>query len=150
MLIRLATLNDAEKIAENNVALALESEGAEICYERTLEGVKKVIKDKGKGFYMVAEENGEIVGQLMVTYEWSDWRAEMMWWLQSIYVKPRWRRKGVMKRMLGKIAEIGKKQGVKKFRLYVHEGNENAKKAYERVGMKKAPYIIYELSIASE
>lgn len=93
MLIRFARIDDAEKIAKNNVALAIESEGAKIDYEITFEGVKEVIKDENKGFYIVAEENGEIIGQLMVTYEWSDWKAEMIWWLQSIYVKPEWRRK---------------------------------------------------------
>lgn len=146
MLIRFARIDDAEKIARNNVALAIESEGTEIDYETTFEGVKEVIKDEGKGFYIVADENGEIIGQLMVTYEWSDWKAEMIWWLQSIYVKPEWRRKGVMRAMLKKVLEIGGKRGVKRFRLYVHEKNEGAKKAYERVGMKKAPYTIYEFT----
>lgn len=110
MLIRFARIDDAEKIAKNNVALAIESEGAKIDYEITFEGVKEVIKDENKGFYIVAEENGEIIGQLMVTYEWSDWKAEMIWWLQSIYVKPEWRRKGVMKAMLKKVLEIGRKK----------------------------------------
>jgi len=121
MLIRFARIDDAEKIAKNNVALAIESEGAKIDYEITFEGVKEVIKDENKGFYIVAEENGEIIGQLMVTYEWSDWKAEMIWWLQSIYVKPEWRRKGVMKAMLKKVLEIGRKKEVRRFRLYVHE-----------------------------
>ncbi|MCD6447909.1 MAG: GNAT family N-acetyltransferase [Thermoplasmata archaeon] len=146
MLIRFARIDDAEKIAKNNVALAIESEGAKIDYEITFEGVKEVIKDENKGFYIVAEENGEIIGQLMVTYEWSDWKAEMIWWLQSIYVKPEWRRKGVMKAMLKKVLEIGRKKEVRRFRLYVHEKNDRAKTAYEKVGMKKTPYIIYEFT----
>ena len=76
MLIRKAISKDAEKIARNNVLLAKESENTDIEYEKTLEGVKSLINDEMKGFYLVAEENGEIIGQVMVTYEWSDWRAK--------------------------------------------------------------------------
>jgi len=97
MQIRKASLDDAEKIAKNNVMLALESENMEIEYETTLEGIKTLIKNDEKGFYIVAEDGGSIIGQLMVTYEWSDWRGEDIWWLQSIYVNKEWRRKGVMR-----------------------------------------------------
>jgi len=76
MLIRKAISKDAEKIARNNVLLAKESENTDIEYEKTLEGVKSLINDEMKGFYLVAEENGEVIGQVMVTYEWSDWRAK--------------------------------------------------------------------------
>jgi len=147
MKIRIATMNDAETIARNNVMLAEESEGMKINFEETLEGVKKVIEDGQRGFYMVAEEGGEIAGQLMITYEWSDWRAKQIWWLQSIYVKKKWRRKGVMKMLIKEITKMAEENGVALLRLYVHEKNENAITAYEKVGMKRAPYLVYEMGM---
>jgi ribosomal protein S18 acetylase RimI-like enzyme len=145
MLIRRAIIKDAEKIARNNVLLAKESENTKIDYEKTLEGVKSLIDDETKGFYLVAEENGEIIGQVMITYEWSDWRARQIWWLQSIYVGKNWRRKGIMKAMINEIHQMAANKGVVVLRLYVHEKNVAAIKAYENIGMKKAPYVIYEM-----
>jgi len=147
MHIRFASLDDIKKLAENNVQLALESEGINIEYENTFKGVKEVIGDKSKGFYLVAEENEEIIGQLMVTYEWSDWRAKQIWWLQSIYVRKEWRRKGVMKALIEKVKNMAMKEGVAALRLYVHKENRNAIKAYEKVGMRKASYLIYETKL---
>ncbi len=147
MLIRKAISKDAEKIARNNVLLAKESENTDIEYEKTLEGVKSLINDEMKGFYLVAEENGEIIGQVMVTYEWSDWRAKQIWWLQSIYVEKKWRRKEIMKALLNEIEQIAASKGIVALRLYVHERNAEAIKAYENIGMKKAPYIIYEMKL---
>ena len=147
MIIRFATMEDASTIANNNIMLAEESEGMKISYDETLEGVKRIIENKNLGFYIVAEENGRIAGQLMITYEWSDWRAKQIWWLQSIYVKKEWRKRGVMKKMIEKIFEMAMEKNVALIRLYVHEKNEGAIKAYERAGMKRAPYIIYEESI---
>ncbi|KAA0005243.1 MAG: GNAT family N-acetyltransferase, partial [Thermoplasmata archaeon] len=93
MIVRDAEIDDAEWIAKNNVLLARESENANVEYETTLKGVKEVLKDKNKGFYLVAEKNNKIIGQLLVTYEWSEWRDKQIWWLQSIYVIPSERRR---------------------------------------------------------
>lgn len=148
MIIRMASMDDAEKIARNNVLLALESENMRIEYETALEGVKTLIKNGEKGFYIVAEDKG-IIGQLMVTYEWSDWRGADIWWLQSIYVHKGWRKKGVMKKLVDKIKKMAEKNGVCELRLYVHEDNGNAIKAYEKIGMKKLPYYIFSGNLSN-
>ncbi|HEC76926.1 MAG TPA: GNAT family N-acetyltransferase [Thermoplasmatales archaeon] len=147
MLIRLAELKDTEKIAKNNVMLAEESENIEICYERAVEGVEKVIEDINKGFYLIAEENGEIIGQIMITYEWSDWKARQIWWLQSIYVKKKHRRKGIMKLLINEIIKMALENNVILLRLYVHENNKNAMNAYEKIDLKRTPYFIYEMKV---
>lgn len=149
MLIRKASLDDAEKIAKNNVMLALESENMEIEYETTLKGVKTLIKNGGKGFYIVAEYGGIIIGQLMVTYEWSDWRGADIWWLQSIYVNKEWRRKGVMKGLIEEVKRMAGERGVCELRLYVYRNNENAIRAYEKIGMKKLPYYIFSEDLSN-
>jgi len=147
MLIRLAELKDVEKSAKNNVMHAEESEYIEICFEKAIEGAKKVIEDINKGFYLVAEEKGEVAGQLMITYEWSDWRAKQIWWLQSIYVKKKYRRKGVMKLLINEVIKMALENNVAMLRLYVYKNNENAINAYEKIDLKKAPYFIYEIKL---
>ncbi len=149
MKIRDALLKDAEQIAKNNVKLADESENLSISYEETFEGVKRIIENKSKGFYIVAEENKEIVGQIMITYEWSDWRAKDIWWLQSIYVRVEYRKREVMKALIEEVKKRALKENVSMLRLYVHEKNKDAMKAYEKVGMSKAPYIIYEMNYSA-
>ena len=146
MLLRMACMEDAEKIARNNIMLAMESENLRINYEDTLKGVRQIIKHREKGFYLVAEENNEIIGQVMVTYEWSDWRGMDIWWLQSIYVNKEWRREGIMKMLMEKIKKMAG-NNVFALRLYVHESNENAIEAYKKVGMKKMPYFIFSMEI---
>jgi len=143
MAVRKASMGDVGEIARNNVILAIESENTEIEYEKTLKGVAAVIEDEKKGFYLVAEEGGGIVGQLMVTYEWSDWRGADIWWLQSVYVRKEWRRKGVMKALVDEVKRMALKKGVCSLHLYVHHHNENAIRAYEKIGMKKHPYHIF-------
>jgi RimJ/RimL family protein N-acetyltransferase len=143
MITRLAKKDDAEQIARNNVKLAKISEDINIEYNQVLNGVKQVITDKNKGFYFVAEEKKEIIGQIMVTFEWSDWRNENIWWLQSIYVKEHWRKKGILKKLIKTIKTLGLTKNVHTFRLYVHKNNKGAISAYEKIGMKKEPYDIY-------
>ncbi len=145
MIIRKANINDAETIAENNVKLAYESEGLKISYETTLEGVKSVLSDPTKGFYLVAEKDNEIIGELMITFEWSDWRSKNIWWIQSVYVKESWRRKNVFKILVEKTKKIAIENDVSIIKLYVHSENKKAITAYNRVGMKKTPYEVYEL-----
>jgi len=143
----MARIADAEKIAEHNVLLAEESENVGISYDITLRGVREVISDMTRGFYLVAEEESAIIGQMMVTYEWSDWRNEQMWWLQSIYVDRAWRKRGVMRALLAQVREMAKEEGVALLKLYVHENNHAAMAAYEKSGMMRAPYVIYEMKV---
>ena len=117
MFIRLATPDDAENIAENNVLLANESENLDISFETTLDGVKGVFSDPGKGFYLIVEEDDTIVGQLMITFEWSDWKNKTIWWLQSVYVKENYRVKGIFKHLVEEIRNMASEHNVDIARL---------------------------------
>jgi len=147
MLIRNATLNDAEIIAENNLLLAQESENIRIKHEMVIEGVKTIITDEQKGFYLVVENRNEIIGQMMITFEWSDWRNKNIWWLQSVYVRKGWRRKGIFTQLLKTIKQRALEHNVDVLRLYVHKNNKNAKKTYQQLKMIKEPYDIYQMEL---
>lgn len=148
MTIRLAKNDDAEQIAKNNVLLAEESENLKILYGTAFIGVKALLSDSQKGFYVVAEEEKEIIGQLMITYEWSDWRNTNIWWLQSVYVKKNCRGKGIFKRLVENIKKRAIKNNVEILRLYVYDNNKEAKEVYKRVNMEIKPYEIFELPIS--
>ena len=147
MMVRFAQKDDIEQIAKNNVQLARISENRYIEFQKVLEGVKQVIADRQKGFYVVAEEKNIIIGQVLVTFEWSDWQALNIWWLQSIYVKEKWRRQGILTKLLEFIHDLAAKENVTIFRLYVHKKNKKAITIYEKKGMQKEPYTIYSYTI---
>jgi GNAT superfamily N-acetyltransferase len=144
MEVRIAEKRHARAIAENNVRLAEESEGTVVDFQTTLCGVREVLRDAGRGFYLIALEEETVVGQLMVTYEWSDWRNRQIWWLQSIYVTKAWRRRGVMTVLLSSVRRMARDRDVAALKLYVHRDNAAAMRAYERAGLRPAPYVMYE------
>ena len=123
MKIRYANCNDAEKITSNNVFLARESEKLTIEYKTVFAGVKALLSDQTKGFYLVAEEDNNIIGQMMITFEWSDWYNKNVWWLQSVYVDESWRRKGVFRQLFEAIKKTARKNNVDVLRLYVYNSN---------------------------
>ena len=143
MIIRKANINDAKTIANHNIKLSKESENLHITVEESLKGVYGILNDPVKGFYLVLEKGENILGELMITYEWSDWRGKNMWWIQSAYVKKDWRKKGIFKKLVKEIQNLAKKEHVDIIRLYVHNHNKNAMKVYEKLGMKKN-YTVYE------
>jgi GNAT superfamily N-acetyltransferase len=148
MQIRFATPNDATTIANFNKAMALETENKILNDETILEGVKNLLLQPQYGFYLVAEIDHEIVGSLMITYEWSDWRNGIIWWLQSVYVKTSHRQQSVFKNMLAFVEQqaIAKKSvGI---RLYMDNQNSNAAKTYERCGFTQSDYLILEKLIS--
>ena len=147
MNIRIGKINDASYIAKNNCLLAKESEDIDISYETTLMGVKNVITDSSKGFYLVAIENNAIIGQLMITFEWSDWRNKNIWWIQSVYINKKNRRKGIFNKMISYIKDEAKKNNVDTLRLYVYKSNINAIKTYKKIGMSKELYYIFKLNL---
>jgi len=148
MHVRNASLEDAAAIARFNVSLAEESEREELEYHTVLKGVRTLLSDERKGFYLVAVDRDDIIGQLMVTFEWSDWRNRNTWWLQSVYVKNEWRRRGVFKRLFEEAWLRAAKEGVGMLRLYVHESNRRAMKVYGRIGMEPAPYRVMQRPLA--
>ena len=143
MNIRIARKDDAPKIAAQNLLLADETEHKKLDRKTVLAGVRSLLADASKGFYLVAEENGTIIGQLMITVEWSDWRNQPIWWVQSVFVQKEWRRKGVFTRLLQVIQQRARTQKVAFLRLYVHTKNLAARHVYENGGWINEPYKIY-------
>ncbi|MBI3665813.1 MAG: GNAT family N-acetyltransferase [Acidobacteria bacterium] len=146
LAIRAAAPSDAPTIAAFNAAMARETEHIELDAKRLLDGVRAVLADRSKGFYTVAETEGRVVGQMMITFEWSDWRNGTFWWIQSVYVHPDFRSRGVFKELYAYITERAKSAGdVCGLRLYVEQENSRAQQTYQRLGMAKAPYAVYEV-----
>ena|SRR5436190_5913389 len=145
MNIRIANALDAGSLIEFNQAMALETEGKRLDPEKISSGVAAVFADEKKGFYVVAEDSGAIVGGLMVTYEWSDWRNGWFWWIQSVYICPEARGQGLYTRMYQFVKERAAETGsVCGFRLYVETENHHAQGVYDAVGMQRSHYIMYE------
>jgi len=143
--VRLAGPDDAGAIAAFNRAMARETENRDLAEEVILAGVRAVLADSDRGFYVVAESDGVVVGSLLVTFEWSDWRNAVFWWIQSVYVLPEYRRRGVFRALFRFLRERAtEKGGVCGFRLYVERDNETARQTYEALGMSETPYRIYE------
>jgi GNAT superfamily N-acetyltransferase len=143
--IRAAEGSDAETIAKFNAAMARETEHLDLDPERLLNGVRALLCDPGKGFYLVACAGGEVIGQLMITYEWSDWRNGNFWWIQSVYVRPDWRGEGVFRRLYQEVERQARQLGgCCGLRLYVELDNTRAQQVYARLGMRETAYKIYE------
>ena len=144
-MIRLATNSDIETIALFQVLMAKETEDLNLDPDTVQKGVKAIFDNPEKGFYLVTEEDGEVVASLMITYEWSDWRAKTTWWIQSLYVKPEHRRKGIYRKMYEHLKnKIKDDNTVGGIRLYVDKTNVKAQKAYEALGMDGEHYSMYE------
>ena len=149
--IRRGTASDAETIAEFNAAMALETEGLSLDHPQLVEGVRAVLRDASKGFYLVGEVQGRAVGQMMITYEWSDWRNGVFWWIQSVYVEPDQRRAGIYTGLHRWVVEEAQRLGdVCGIRLYVERENEIAQEVYRRLGMVKTVYDMFEVDFVIE
>jgi GNAT superfamily N-acetyltransferase len=143
--VRAATISDAETIIEFNRRLAEESEGVKLDAAILGPGVRAVLTDASKGRYFVAEENGEVIGQLMITYEWSDWRNGWIWWLQSVYVRADARGKGIFRATFEhalKQAEL--EENVVMVRLYVEKDNRTAQATYLRLAFEEMHFHLYQ------
>ncbi len=145
MQVRLATPPDAPVLVEFNAAMALETEQKELLTDVIGAGVRSLLGNPAAGFYVVAEKDGEIVGALMITKEWSDWRNGTFWWIQSVYVRPDVRRQGVYKLLYRHVQELAANDpAVCGFRLYVERENGRAQTTYQALGMKETRYLVFE------
>lgn len=143
--IRRATPADADVIAGFNLAMAAETEGRRLDPDTVARGVRRVLADPAQGVYYVGERDGRVVGQLLVTFEFSDWRDGVFWWIQSVYVAPAARRQGVFRRLHAHVAGLARATpGVCGLRLYVDGENRRAQAAYERLGLRRTEYAVYE------
>lgn len=128
--------------------MAVETEGKRLDRDILRPGVEAVFSDHNKGFYVVAADRDAIVGGLMVTFEWSDWRNAWFWWIQSVYIKPEARGHGVYRMMYEFVKERARDAGdVCGFRLYAETKNVRAQDVYKKVGMKAPHYVMFEEEI---
>ncbi len=143
--IRKANINDVDTIVKYNYNLAKETECKELNLETLTSGVRNLIIDSTKGQYYVYEIEGKIVGQIMHTYEWSDWRNGSFLWVQSVYVNKNHRRKGIFKELYNYVRQIADSdEDIVGIRLYVEKENTSAKYTYKSLGMIECEYHMYE------
>ena len=144
--VRRATPADAPAIAGFNAALAWETERKRLAPAVLAAGVAAVFADPAKGFYTVADRGGEVVGQMMVTFEWSDWRNGWFWWVQSVYVRPDARRGGVIRAVFDHVRRQAEADpSVIGLRLYLEQGNDKARATYRALGLADADYGMMEV-----
>lgn len=145
LTIRDAAAGDAEIIADFNSRLASETEGMRLSPEVINRGVETLLADQSKGRYWVAQADSRVVGQIMVTYEWSDWRNGRFWWIQSVYVAAHARRQGVYSALHAAVIDRARADpqacGI---RLYVEQDNVGAQRTYRALGMVETHYRLYE------
>lgn len=146
LTIRPATPADEDTVVRFNAALAWESEHKTL-HEPTLRaGVRALLADRHKGFYTLAERGGAVVGQTLITFEWSDWRNGWYWWIQSVYVAAEARRGGVFRALYGHLKEQAQADPtVIGLRLYVETDNARARRTYAELGMEEEPYLLMGL-----
>ena len=145
---RRATLEDAEVVARYAADMALETENLRLDREQVRRGVEAALRDASKGFYVVAAAHGAVVGQAMVTFEWSDWSNGMRWWLQSVYVNPDFRRSGIFRGLLQMVRRLAQAEGtVCSVRLYVERENRAAQAVYTQLGFHETNYRLYEMDL---
>jgi ribosomal protein S18 acetylase RimI-like enzyme len=147
--VRSASREDVDSIVAFSAAMAWETEQRRLDEARLREGTLSLLETPSLGFFMVAEVGHSkaplLVGQLMITYEWSDWRNGLFWWIQSVYVDPAWRRRGVFRQMhKAVIASAKAAPDVCGVRLYVEQDNQTAQTVYQRLGLSPSAYKVYE------
>jgi len=149
LTIRQAELSDAAVVAEFNLRLAEETEGIRLVPNRVAEGVAAILADASKGLYYLAEVDGQVIGQVMITYEWSDWRNGNLWWLQSVYVREDFRRRGIFRALFQHLQKLARsRRDVCGLRLYMHSENVRARNSYQQLGMKPTKYEVFEMEFS--
>ncbi len=144
--IREAMPKDTDHIVRFQQDMALETEGKVLNEPLLRQGVANVFESDDKGFYLVAEADGGVVGSLLITFEWSDWRNATFWWIQSVFVDADWRRRGVYRAMYDWVHEIaGSRDDICGIRLYVERTNHIAQQTYNSLGMAHSHYDLYEI-----
>ena len=143
--IREATRDDSKNIIDFQQKMAMETENVKLDSGVLSEGLRRLFEDPAKGKYYVATDNDEVIGCLMTTYEWSEWRCGNVLWIQSVYIKPTHRSKGAFRKMYGHIKSLVTPESeYRGIRLYVDKTNAAAQKVYEKLGMNGEHYQVYE------
>jgi ribosomal protein S18 acetylase RimI-like enzyme len=144
IVIRMAEESDLHALVKFNQCMAQETEQKKLDQNVLTKGVAALIADKNRGFYLVAQLDNQLLGSLMVTTEWSDWRNGTFWWIQSVYIMPDFRRQGIYANLYQQVKSLARSQDVCGFRLYVEKDNMVAQKTYESLGMSASHYLMYE------
>lgn len=142
--IRRATLSDVTRIASFNISMAWETEKTRLNAYTVEHGVRAAVEDPRKCDYYVAEVEAQVAGCLMVTREWSDWRNGDIWWIQSVYVDPSFRRRGVFAMLYRHVETLAREQSVVAIRLYVDRDNLAGKATYQKLGLLSTHYDVME------
>ncbi len=143
--VRRAEASDIPFLADCNCRMAWESEERKLDPDTARSGVEGLFQHPEYGFYVLAEDRGKLVGQLMITFEWSDWRNGLFWWIQSVFVLPEARRQGVYRTLHEYVRRIARHTpGVCGLRLYVDRNNSSARATYTRCGMAECRYDLFE------
>ena len=143
--IRRAGTDDAQALIDFNCAMARETEGKQLLPEVVGAGVRGLLAHPAAGFYLLAEVDGVVIGALMLTKEWSDWRNGSFWWIQSVYVRPEHRRRGVYRQLYRHVQQLAANDSaVCGFRLYVERENSAAQSVYRALGMSETHYRVFE------
>ncbi|MEN8614399.1 GNAT family N-acetyltransferase [Dehalogenimonas sp. THU2] len=146
--IRRANPRDVPTIAEYNIALASETEDRRLQETTVTDGVRHFLEHSEFGFYIIAEIEGKPAAQTMITYEWSDWRNGVIWWIQSVYVSKAYRRRGLYRKLYEFVKTSAQNDGgVREIRLYVDRENVAAQHTYEALGMQRSHYLLYEAEV---
>ena len=145
--IETATQKHLQAIVDFNQKMAMETENKVLEDAVITAGVEAILVDPTNGFYLLAVENNRVLGQLMITKEWSDWRNRHIWWIQSVYVHPEYREKGVYKNLYNHTVTLAARESVKEIRLYVEKENKLAQDVYEKLGMNVSHYKLYEAKL---
>jgi len=142
--VRPAEITDLDVLVAGNAALAEESERLRLDVGTLRQGILALLESRAAGRYFVAEHDGRVVGQLLTTYEWSDWRNRMVWWIQSVYVVPEARRRGVLRALYENARREALAAGAGGLRLYVDTTNTRAQAVYTKLGMTGDHYRVFE------
>lgn len=142
-----AGVQHLQALVDNNIAMAKETEGLDLPPSTIHKGVQAVLEGthgaQARYYILAHPADGSVLAQLMVTFEWSDWRAAQVWWVQSVYVPPSHRRKGYYRRLYEQVREEARQAGAAGVRLYADDGNKRAHEAYQRLGMT-SHYSVFE------
>lgn len=143
--VRKATIKDIQSIARFNQAMSLETESKSLSSDLIIQGVTYLMEHPDAGFYLVAETQGQLSGCLGITYEWSDWRNGLFWWIQSVFVEPDFRRQSVFTSMYEQVSDLAKQDNACGLRLYVEKENTQAQATYKKLDMIETHYRLMEI-----
>ncbi|HEP8424917.1 TPA: GNAT family N-acetyltransferase [Pseudomonas aeruginosa] len=147
--VRPAAVSDLEKLVQFTIAEAVDAEGSEIG-SSVREGVLTALKDNSYATYWVLESDGEVIGNVSIVKEWSDWNAGFYWWIQSMFIQPAYRGKGLIKLLLETVQREAMRANALELRLYVHKGNSAAISAYLKNGFDPSDYQIMTMAVARQ